>query len=411
MGPEVDQYVSRIGWAPGGNLFFYRGNRLQNHFEVILAEDGATKVLYEERDEKYVEMPGEKTVTFLDDGRFIVHSERDGYAHLYLHDAQGAVANALTSGPWEVKSLLGVSRGRAYYLSNEGSPLRNNLWSVGLDGRGKQRLTQGEGIFSIAPSHGFKYFISYFSNASTPNLVRLHKASGEVVRTLEDNAALRRTIAGLDLPQREFFSFETTSGVDLNGWMLRPRDFDTSGKYPVLMFQYSGPGSQEVLDIWEVDWYDALVQKGYVVACVDGRGTGGRGAEFRKCTYGNLGGLEATDQIEAAKYLAAQPWADHERIGIYGWSFGGFTAHTQRPRSIQRGHCRRTRDIVAVLRLGIHRNIQRPATGQPTRLRRQLAAQLRSATARQATDSPRHRRRQRPHPKHIPHGTCTHSRR
>ncbi len=326
VGPETDQYIPRIGWTPQGRLFFYRENRLQNHFELLVVEDGATKVLYEERDRRYVKLPDNRTVTFMEDGRFIVHSERSGYAHLYLHNARGVVTDTLTRGQWEVSSLLEVSGGRAYYISNEGSPLRNNLWSVRLNGRGKERMTHDEGRFTVVPGRGFKYFISYFSNTSTPNLVRLHNASGKVVRTLEDNAALRRTIAERNVPEREFFSFKTSSGVTLNGWMLRPRDFDTAKKYPVLMFQYSGPGSQEVLDIWDMDWYDVLVQDGYVVACVDGRGTGGRGAEFRKCTYGSLGELETADQIEAAKYLASQPWVDTGRIGIYGWSFGGFMA-------------------------------------------------------------------------------------
>jgi dipeptidyl-peptidase-4 len=326
VGPEADQYIPRIGWTPVGRLFFYRENRLQNHFEVIVVEDGASKVLYNERDERYVELPDNQTVTFLADGRFVVRSERGGYAHLYLHDAKGAVTDTLTRGEWEVRRVVDVTGDRVFFLSNEGSPLRNNLWSVRLDGSKKQRLTHDEGTFAIAPSRGFKYFISTFSNITTPRLVRLHDASGRVVRTLEENAALKRTIQELNVPQKEFFAFETSEGVSLNGWMLRPRDFDPAKKYPVLMFQYSGPGSQEVVDRWKIDWYDALVQRGYVVACVDGRGTGGRGAGFRKCTYGNLGELETIDQIEAGKYLASQPWADPARIGIYGWSFGGFMA-------------------------------------------------------------------------------------
>lgn len=327
VGPETDQYIPRIGWTPDGRLFFYRENRLQNLFELLLADaDGSSEVLYEERDRRYVNRPGDKTVAFLDDGKFVVHSERSGYAHLYLHNSRGVVTDTITRGAWEVSALLEVTGGRAYYLSNEGSPLRTNLWSVRLNGRGKERLTADEGTFTIAPSRGFKYFISYFSNTSTPNLVRLHTGSGKVVRTLEDNAALRETLVQRRVPEKEFFEFKASAGVTLNGWTLKPRDFDPAKKYPVLMVQYSGPGSQEVIDNWEMEWYDALVQEGYVVACVDGRGTGGRGADFRKCTYANLGGPETADQIDAAKHIASQTWADPDRIGIYGWSFGGFMA-------------------------------------------------------------------------------------
>jgi dipeptidyl-peptidase-4 len=261
-GAEADQYISRIGWTPRGELFFYRQNRLQNHFEVLVAgSDGAASVLYEELDERYIERPDGRTVTFLEDGRFIVHSERDGGAHLYLADRKGGTLKPITNGEWEVRQIVDVVGDRVYYLSNEGSPLRNNLWSMRLDGRAKRRLTDGEGIYTIAPSRWFKYFISYFSNAGTPNLVRLHDGSGRVVRTLEDNAALQLAIAEYKLPRKEFFTFETSSGVALNGWMLKPNDFDAAKKYPVLMFQYSGPGSQEVLDEWAMDWYDVLVQK------------------------------------------------------------------------------------------------------------------------------------------------------
>jgi dipeptidyl-peptidase-4 len=197
---------------------------------------------------------------------------------------------------------------------------------VKLSGKGKKRLTAEDGMYSISPSEGCKYFISYFSNLSTPNLVRLHDASGKVLRTLEDNAALKQTIWEKKVPKKEFFTFTTIYGNTLNGYMIKPADFAQGKKYPVMMTQYSGPGSQSVQDRWSMDWTDVLVQEGYIVVCVDGRGTGGRGAEFRKCTYGNLGGPEVQDQIEAAKYAATLPYVDPQRIGIFGWSYGGFMA-------------------------------------------------------------------------------------
>lgn len=327
VGPETDQYIPRIGWTPEGELYFFRVNRLQNNFELMLADrNGQSSVLYSEQDRRYIERPNDETITFLPKGKFLVKSERDGYMHLYLHNEKGAVTDTLTRGRWEVTQLVDVTPDRVYYLSNEGSPLRNNLWSVRLNGKGKKKLTNEEGTYSIAPSRNVKYFISYFSNVGTPNLVRLHDASGKVVRTLEDNAALKATIEQRRVPKKEFFEFKTVYGQTLNGWMIKPYDFDPDKKYPVLMYQYSGPGSQEVVDRWSMDWYDVLPQEGYIVVCVDGRGTGGRGADFRKCTYGNLGGLETLDQIEAAKYLARQPYIDADRIGIYGWSYGGFMA-------------------------------------------------------------------------------------
>ncbi len=326
-GTGTDQYIPRIGWTPEGRLFFYRANRLQNHFEVLVADaSGASSVLYSEQDRRYVERPNAETVTFLPRGRFMVKSERSGYMHLYVHNEKGVVTDTVTRGNWEVTGLVDVVGDRVYYMSTEGSPLRNNLWSVRLSGKGKTRLTEDNGTFRINPSRSMKYFISYFSNVSTPNLVRLHNSGGKVLRVLEDNAALRETLTARRVPKKEFYTVKTQYGNTLNAWFLKPLDFDPAKKYPVLMYQYSGPGSQEVTDSFSMDWYDVLVQEGYIVVCVDGRGTGGRGAEFRKCTYGSLGELETLDQIEAARWLASQSWVDADRIGIYGWSYGGFMA-------------------------------------------------------------------------------------
>lgn len=327
-GSETDQYISRIGWTPAGELFFYRVNRLQNRFEVLVAgASGAPRTVYEENDKRYIERPDAETVTFLPKGdRFVVKNETSGYTHLYLYDMKKGLTDTLTRGNWEVRRLVGVEGDRAYYVSNEGSPLRNALYSVRLNGKGKTRLTEEEGTFSIIPSSNFKYFISFFSSVATPNLVRLHDGTGKVVRVLEDNADLRTAIDKYNVPRKEFFTFKTGRGTVLNGYMIKPRNFDPTKKYPVMMTQYSGPGSQQVTDAWSMDWTDVLVQEGYVVVCVDGRGTGGRGADFKKVTYGNLGGPETEDQIAAGKYVASQPWADLTRIGIYGWSYGGFMA-------------------------------------------------------------------------------------
>ena len=327
-GEQTDQYIPRLFWTPTGQLGFYRLNRLQNHFEVLLCDSsGASRVVYDERNDRYVERVDGRTVTFLPDGdRFVVRSERDGFMHLYLYGVSEGLLGRITSGEWEVTELLGIEGDRVYYLSTETSPLRRDLYTVRLDGRGKRRLTGGDGTYRIAPSRGFRYFISYFSNVRTPNRVTLHRSDGRLVRTLEDNAALRAKLDELQVPVKEFFRFATSEGVELNGYMVRPNGFDSSRRYPVLMTQYSGPGSQQAADRWTIGWEDVLVQQGYIVACVDGRGTGFRGEEFKKCTYGELGKYETVDQIEAARYLASLPYVDPDRIGIYGWSYGGFMA-------------------------------------------------------------------------------------
>nr|WP_302165405.1 S9 family peptidase [Alistipes ihumii] len=327
-GEQTDQYIPRLFWTPTGQLGFYRLNRLQNHFEVLLCDSsGASRVVYDERNDRYVERVDGRTVTFLPDGdRFVVRSERDGFMHLYLYSVSEGLLGRITSGEWEVTELLGIEGDRVYYLSTETSPLRRDLYTVRLDGRGKRRLTGGDGTYRIAPSRGFRYFISYFSNVRTPNRVTLHRSDGRLVRTLEDNAALRTKLDELQVPVKEFFRFATSEGVELNGYMVRPNGFDSSRRYPVLMTQYSGPGSQQAADRWTIGWEDVLVQQGYIVACVDGRGTGFRGEEFKKCTYGELGKYETVDQIEAARYLASLPYVDPDRIGIYGWSYGGFMA-------------------------------------------------------------------------------------
>ena len=327
-GEQTDQYIPRLLWTPTGQLGFYRLNRLQNHFEVLLCDSsGASRVVYDERNDRYVERVDGRTVTFLPDGdRFVVRSERDGFMHLYLYGVSEGLLGRITSGEWEVTELLGIEGDRVYYLSTETSPLRRDLYTVRLDGRDKRRLTGGDGTYRIAPSRGFRYFISYFSNVRTPNRVTLHRSDGRLVRTLEDNAALRAKLDELQVPVKEFFRFATSEGVELNGYMVRPNGFDSSRRYPVLMTQYSGPGSQQAADRWTIGWEDVLVQQGYIVACVDGRGTGFRGEEFKKCTYGELGKYETVDQIEAARYLASLPYVDPDRIGIYGWSYGGFMA-------------------------------------------------------------------------------------
>ena len=327
-GGETDQYIPRIGYTPDGRLWYYRLNRRQNTFEVVLCEPhGAQRVIYEERSQQYVERVDDATITFVDKDRFLVRQEsHTGYMHLYLYSIRRGFLAQVTKGPWEVTAVVGTDGKRVWYLSTETSPLRRNLYSVRLDGKEKRRLTTGEGYYTVAPSRGMKYCITTFSNATTPNRVEICDSEGTPVRTLADSRALREELAATRRPVKEFFTFTTERGDTLNAYIVKPRDFDPSKRYPVLLTQYSGPGSQQVADRWSLDWEDALVDKGYIVVSADGRGTGFRGERFKKQTYGRLGALEVEDQLSLARHMAAQPWIDPARIGIYGWSYGGFMA-------------------------------------------------------------------------------------
>ena len=326
VGAEKNQYIFNLSWTTAGELYFYRVNRLQNHFEVVLCRaDGSQKVIYSESSPRYVERPSSSTVTFIDAKRFIVREETTtGWMHLYLHSISDGRIGAITSGRWEVTSLVGFDGKCVYYSSTERSPLQRDLYSVRLNGKGKRLLTAEAGYNAIAPSVGMKYYIRTFSNATTPNIITVHRADGVTIDTLADR---RKAVAAAGtLSKREFRQFVTERGDTLNYYLQLPKDYDHSKLYPVLLTQYSGPGSQSVADRWSADWEDVLTAKGYIVACCDGRGTGFRGEQFKKCTYADLGRREYEDQLSFARYLATLPYVDRERIGIYGWSYGGFMA-------------------------------------------------------------------------------------
>lgn len=324
---EGDLYIPFFSWTPDGRLYYYEINRLQNHLDVILCEDDNQRVIYTESNDKYIDGISNGTITFLSDSeRFLVQSEREGYNHLYLSSLSKGELTPVTSGDWNVTEVVCATDKKIWYLSTEGSPLRRELYTINLNGKGKKRLSTTEGTYRIVPSEGCKYYISYFSNASTPNTVTLHKGNGKLIDTLEANTELKRYIAEIGLPQKEFFTFVTPRGDTLNAYIKKPADFDATKKYPVLLTQYSGPASQDVRDRWTIDWEDALVQHGYIVVDCDPRGTGFRSAEFKKSTYGIMGRLETEDQIAFAEWVKTLPYVDGERVGIYGWSYGGFMA-------------------------------------------------------------------------------------
>ena len=325
-GDNTDQYIFNVAWTPAGELSFYRVNRLQNHFEVLLRDkSGVVRTIYEEKSATYVERPSASTIRFVDGERFIVSEETTtGYNHLYLHSTKKGRLNAITSGRWQVTSDVGIDKNRIYYLSTERSPLSRDLYSIGLNGKGKQLHTAEDGFHSVQPSVGMRYYLLTSTSATMPNVVTVHHKSGEVVDTLVDSRA--KVAERGAWAKREFKTFVTERGDTLNYYIQLPFGFDKTKRYPVLLTQYSGPGSQSVRNRWSLDWEDALPHEGYIVACCDGRGTGFRGEAFKKCTYADLGRREVEDQLSFARFLARQEFVDAERIGIYGWSFGGFMA-------------------------------------------------------------------------------------
>lgn len=336
-GAETDIYLPRINWTQNPNLLAVRRlNRLQNRLDLLHADasTGKTTVVLTEESPAYVDLEATDDLTYLKDGQTFIHSsERSGYKHLYLYDVSGKLIRPLTSGKWEVMNFLGVDeKGKVlYFTSTEVSPLERHLYRIGMDGKNKLRLTPQPGTHTPNFSPDFSYYLRYHSSAASPLTVTVEQVQpgkpSKVLRTVEDNAALRSRLAGYQLQPKQFFQFRTPEGVQLNGWMIRPVGFDSTKKYPVLQFVYGGPGSQTVNNSWDTRdffWYQTLAQKGYLIVSVDGRGTGARGTAFRTVTYGQLGKLETQDQIETAKYLSSLPYVDRTRMGIWGWSYGGY---------------------------------------------------------------------------------------
>ena len=329
---ENDQYIPRINWTKDdGTLAIRRMNRLQNTQDLMLADvnTGSTQIIKTERSDAWVDVSND--LRFLEGGdRFIYTSEESGYNHIYLYDMQGNLIRQVTEGNWEVTNYLGIDEetDRIFYMSTEASPLQRHLYSISADGSDKRKLTDGTGWNSINMSPDYQYYIETTSSPSMPPEYTLHKSSGEKVRVLEDNAALRDTLASYQMPMKEFVEIPLEQAT-LNGYILKPHDFDPDKEYPVLFYVYGGPGSQTVTKEFasgqRANWHRYLTQQGYIVVSVDNRGTGARGRQFEKQLYKKLGQYEVTDQIDAAKYLAEQHhFLDEERFGIWGWSYGGF---------------------------------------------------------------------------------------
>jgi dipeptidyl-peptidase-4 len=333
LGNYNDFYIARMQWTNDANVLCAQIlNRHQDNLDLLFIDGntGTTKVVLNEKDKAYIDVTD--NLTFLKDNSFIWTSEKDGFNHVYLYDKTGKLKNQITKGNWEVTSYYGFDEktNTIFYQSTENGSINRDIYRIALDGKNKMRLSKSTGTNGATFSPNFQYFINSFSSATTPPTYTLNESKdGKQVQVIVNNDALAEKLKGYNLPSKEFFVLKTEKGNDLNAWILKPKDFDPAKKYPVFMYQYSGPGSQQVNNDWngaDDYWFLSLAQQGYIVACVDGRGTGFKGADFKKMTQKQLGKYEVEDQIDAAKVIGNYPYVDKTRIGIFGWSYGGFMA-------------------------------------------------------------------------------------
>lgn len=327
-GVEGEFYVPRLLWSNNPEqLMVFALNRNQNRLDMLSANPKSTlsKLILRQEDKYYVDYSNLNYLQFTADNQFFFAvTENDGYRHIWQYRINGSPVKQITKGQWDVTDFYGYDETKkvVYYQSSETAPTQRDVYMVDAKGK-KVRLSNGKGIHSANFSQNFKYFVHVSSSARVPHKVVLRDQAGKQLREMESNSSLVKKWDALKLPSKEFFTFQTSENIKLHGWMLKPVDFDANRQYPVLQVQYSGPDSQQALDSWSIGWEYYLASKGYLVVCVDGRGTGARGSEFRKCTYMQMGILEARDQVETAKYLAKQSFVDKNRIGIWGWSYGG----------------------------------------------------------------------------------------
>jgi len=322
------EYIPRIKWTNNPKvLVLYGMNRHQNQLDFVLANaaDGSNKVLFTEKDKYYIDI--HDNLTFLPEDNFIWTSEKSGFNHIYIKGLDGS-EEQITKGNWEVTSFHGVDSDKmeVYYTSTEDSVINRSLYVQNLETGEKRKLSNETGTNSASFSKGLKYYMNSVSTANTAPIFTLHTADGKQLKTLEDNTDFNTKMEEFNLSEKEFFTVKTED-AELNAWMIKPPNFDKNKEYPLFMFVYGGPGSQQVKNSFggtNYYWYQMLAQKGYIVACVDNRGTGGKGAEFKKMTYKELGKYETIDQINAAKYFGGLNYIDSNRIGIQGWSYGGY---------------------------------------------------------------------------------------
>ena len=331
---EGDGYIPRIKSTNDANrIIVFTMNRHQDVLNLYAVNPRTTlsQLLIKEQGDKYVKEEAMEGIT-IGQNSILLPSDRDGYMHLYLYNMNGSLIRKIGDGNYDITSIYGYDEttGDVYYQAAGINPHDRQIFVSHKNGK-TERLTDTNGWNKAVFSGDYKYFLNTWSNYNTPYVFTIRDNKGKVLSTPMDNKELKEKVKTYGFNGRETFSFTTSEGVKLDGWMVKPKDFDTNKKYPVILFQYSGPGSQQVIDAWNAgsmgnggafDYY--LAQQGFIVVCVDGRGTGGRGAAFEKCTYLRIGELESRDQIETALWLGKQSYIDKERIGIWGWSFGGF---------------------------------------------------------------------------------------
>jgi dipeptidyl-peptidase-4 len=334
LGSMEDTYIPRVKWTQDPNLLSVRTlNRLQNNLKTFHtnASSGASVVVLDQKSDTYIDLEFTDDLTYLKNGKqFICSSETDGYKHFYLYNLDGMLVRQITSGNFEVSQFVGLDEksNTLFYTSAEVSPLERHFYSITLDGKKKAKLSNGAGTHEINASPDFSYYIDKYSNSSQPLTVSLYKVKGNaLVKVLEGNDELKKSISEFRIASKESFSYKTVDGTMLEGHLIKPRNFDASRQYPVLIYQYSGPGSQNVSNSFgggHFYFHQLLTQKGYLIAIIDTRGTGGRGEAFKKATYKELGKLELEDHIAGAKFLSSLDYVDDSRIGIWGWSYGGY---------------------------------------------------------------------------------------
>lgn len=330
-GENANQYIPRIKWTKNPNqLSITRMNRLQNHLEFFIADaaTGKLKLLFEEKSITYIDITDH--YHFLNDNKNLVWtSELEGFNHLYLIDLTTGKKKAITKGNWDITELCGVDEANqtVYFIAANPNPMEKQVFSVGLKNGKMNKISTQKGTHSPDFSETFQYYIDQFSSADSPFEFNLYDKNGKLVREIETNKLLKEKLKSYTLQPKEFIKLPVEEGLELNAWMIKPPNFDATKKYPVFMTIYGGPGHNTVLDSYEHSnylWHQLLAQKGYIVVSVDNRGTGMRGETFKKSTYKQLGKLEVEDQIAAAKYLGTLPFIDKNRIGVQGWSFGGY---------------------------------------------------------------------------------------
>lgn len=322
------EYIPRIQWTNNDDyLSVTTLNRHQNDLKLFFvnAKTGNSKLILNEKDPAYVDV--QDNLTFLEDNSFIWTSEQNGFNHIYLYNNKGKLVRQITKGKWEVTKYYGLDKDKnqIYYQSVENGSINRGVYSISINGKNKQLLTPKNGQSNASFSKNFKYFINSYSSANTAPTFSLYY-NNKKVKTILDNKALEEKLKTYKISKKEFSTINI-NGNELNMWMIKPADFSPNKKYPLLLFQYSGPGSQQVANKWNSlndYWHQLLAQKGMIIACADGRGTGLKGRDFKKITQYKLGKYEVEDQIALAKKLSKLPYINSNNIGIWGWSYGGF---------------------------------------------------------------------------------------